>query len=179
MSQPCAGLIARAADLLLSKQACAPGLYKHPELHTNGVPQPHTPSPLLPAGIFGSIFPLLTTFGGEKAVFKREYASRVYGLSAYFWSRFLVDTPIRIVAPFVFSVITYWMIGYQAVASKFLIYAAIIILMDNVGAAMGLFLGCLFNNLEVALAVVPMLLLPLMVFSGFLSNLDTIPVWLR
>lgn len=38
-------------------------------------------------GTFGSVMGVLTIFGAEKAVFKREYGSRLYNLPAYFWSR--------------------------------------------------------------------------------------------
>jgi hypothetical protein len=38
-------------------------------------------------------------------VFKREYAARMYGLPAYFWGRFIVDLPLRIVCPIIFATI--------------------------------------------------------------------------
>jgi hypothetical protein len=45
--------------------------------------------------------------------------------------------------------ITYWMIGYQAVATKFLWLALVFILVDNCGASIGIFVSCVFNNIEV------------------------------
>lgn len=39
-------------------------------------------------GLFGSVMGLLTVFGAEKAVFQREYGNRMYGLPAYFISRY-------------------------------------------------------------------------------------------
>lgn len=44
-------------------------------------------SPFKLQGVFGSVMGVLTIFGAEKAVFKREYGSRLYSLSSYFWSR--------------------------------------------------------------------------------------------
>lgn len=38
---------------------------------------------------------------------------------------------------------------------------AVQVLMDNSGAALGIFVSCLFNDLSVALSVMPMFLLPL------------------
>jgi hypothetical protein len=40
-----------------------------------------------PQGLFGSVMGVLTVFGGEKAVFQREYTSRLYSMTSYFLSR--------------------------------------------------------------------------------------------
>jgi hypothetical protein len=50
-----------------------------------------------------------------------------------------------------------------------------LVLLDNCGAAIGVFVSCLFNEISIALAVVPMVILPLMVFSGFFVNTNSIP----
>ncbi len=70
---------------------------------------------------------------------------------------------------------SYFIIGYQPAADKFLIFLGVLLILDNVGAGLGLFLGCVFNNLDVALAIVPMLLLPLMVRGGGGDGLPALP----
>jgi hypothetical protein len=50
---------------------------------------PECPAP--PAAVFGAVLGALTIFGGEKAVFKREYGSRMYGMPGYFLSRWVGD----------------------------------------------------------------------------------------
>ncbi len=52
---------------------------------------------------FGATFGVMTVFGGEKAVFKREYGSRMYTLPAYFISRTAVTLPPNIILPIVSS----------------------------------------------------------------------------
>ncbi|PNW85044.1 hypothetical protein CHLRE_03g169300v5 [Chlamydomonas reinhardtii] len=130
---------------------------------------------LVVEGLFGSVMGILTVFGSEKPVFQREFGTRLYGLPAYFISRWLVELPSHIILPVLFSCICYFMIGYQATAAHFGWFALTMVLMDNSGAALGIFVSCLFNDLSVALSVMPMFLLPLMVFSGFFVNSDTIP----
>ncbi|KAG2442858.1 hypothetical protein HXX76_002937 [Chlamydomonas incerta] len=130
---------------------------------------------LVVEGLFGSVMGILTVFGSEKPVFQREFGTRLYGLPAYFISRWLVELPSHILLPVLFSCICYFMIGYQATAAHFGWFALTMVLMDNSGAALGIFVSCLFNDLSVALSVMPMFLLPLMVFSGFFVNSDTIP----
>ena len=39
--------------------------------------------------MFGSVIGVLSVFGGEKVVFQREFASRMYSLPAYFLSRWV------------------------------------------------------------------------------------------
>lgn len=69
--------------------------------------------------MFGSVMGTLTVFGAEKAVFQREYSSRMYSLPAYFWSRWGTQLPSLIVMPLLFAVITYFMVGYQLAVDKF------------------------------------------------------------
>ncbi len=52
-------------------------------------------------------------------VFEREYSSRLYGLPAYFVSRWAVELPNNVTFPVLSAVIVYWMIGYQNTAEKF------------------------------------------------------------
>jgi hypothetical protein len=47
--------------------------------------------------------------------------------------------------------------------------------MDNCGASLGILVSCMFNDIAIALAVMPAILLPLMVFSGFFVNTNSIP----
>ncbi|PNH12086.1 ABC transporter G family member 1, partial [Tetrabaena socialis] len=126
-------------------------------------------------GLFGSTMGILTVFGAEKVVFQREYGNGMYGLPAYFISRWAVELPFQVVMPVMSAVICYWMIGYQNIAEKFGWFALTLVLMDTCGAGLGIFVSCIFNDLSVALSVMPMFLLPLMVFSGFFVNSNTIP----
>jgi ABC-2 type transporter len=65
------------------------------------------------AALFGSVTGIITVFAVEKAVFKREYGSNMYGLPAYFLSRWVVELPARIILPILGAVIAYWLVGYQ------------------------------------------------------------------
>jgi len=130
-------------------------------------------------GIMLSTMGVLNIFAAEKAVFIREYGSGLYGLPAYFLSRTFVELPFKIIFPIISGSIIYWTIGYQNVASKFLIMLTIMVLLENTGTALGVFVASFFSDIAPALAVVPMLLMPLMIFSGFFVNTATSPIWLR
>ena len=117
----------------------------------------------------------LTIFASEKEVFMREYASRMYSLPAFFFSKFGMEIPIRIILPLVQSLVLYWAIGFSNTGEQWAILAFTMVLLDIVGVALGTLLATLFPTLSIALAVAPMITLPLMLFSGFFLNQDSIP----
>ncbi|KAL7748177.1 hypothetical protein RI367_006361 [Sorochytrium milnesiophthora] len=118
---------------------------------------------------------ILSTFGAEKEVFQREFSAGYYGLPAYFLSKQIVQVPFQFVTPFIFSCIFYWMVGFYADAGNFFTYVVIAIALAGCGTAIGTLAACAFDQLGVALAIVPMILTPLMLFSGLFSNSGSIP----
>jgi len=120
---------------------------------------------------------VLSVFAQEKEVFIREYGSGYYSLAAYFWSKVIVELPLLILAPVVTLGLAYGMMGFQAGIAKFSITALTLILLNNCGSAIGVFAACLFDSLPMALAIVPLILLPLMIFSGMMVNNASIPVY--
>lgn len=54
-------------------------------------------------------------------------------------------------------------------------FALVKVLLDNCGASLGIFVSCIFNDIAIAMNVMPMVILPLMVFSGFFVNANAIP----
>lgn len=67
--------------------------------------------------------------------------------------------------------ILYWMIGLNAADGGVVIaHIFIAILTCLNGNSMGLMAGCAFNDIKVATSIVPLILLPLIIFSGFFAN---------
>jgi len=130
-------------------------------------------------GLMTSTMGVLSIFAAEKAVFVREYESGLYRLPAYFLSRTVVELPFKIVFPIIGGSLLYWIIGYQDVATKYLIMVLTMIILENCGTALGIFVASFFEDIAIALAIVPMLLMPLMVFSGFFVNSATSPEFLN
>jgi len=130
-------------------------------------------------GIMTSTMGVLSIFAAEKIVFIREFESGLYRLPAYFLSRTCVELPFKIVFPIIGGTIIYWVIGFQDVASKYVIMVVTMVILENCGTALGIFVASFFAEIAVALAVVPMLLMPLMIFSGFFVNSGTSPAFLQ
>ena len=45
--------------------------------------------------------------------------------------------------------------------------------------AMGMLIGCTFKSKEVVMQVMPLAILPIMIFGGLFVNLEAIPKWLH
>jgi ATP-binding cassette subfamily G (WHITE) protein 1 len=121
----------------------------------------------------------LTVFSAEKLVFQREHHARMYGLPAYFMAKTLIDLPLLILMPVIYVSAIYFAVGLQLSAAKFLILMLGAVLISNCGAAIGFWAAATFSNLSVALASIPLIIIPLMIFSGLFVNLATLPVWIR
>jgi ABC-type multidrug transport system ATPase subunit len=59
--------------------------------------------------VFDSMFNSLLSFPSEREVILKERASGSYNLSAYFVAKMLSEAPTRLVLPFIYMAISYWM----------------------------------------------------------------------
>lgn len=126
-------------------------------------------------------FGVLNVFAVEKLTFFREFRNGYYNLAAYFLSKTLVELPFQILFPLMQSFGMYfWIFGVHW--EKFWVFSLFTVLLANVGQGLGVVCACAFDDVQVALAVTPVLFLPFMIFGGFFVSSDTIPVyfsWLK
>ena len=53
----------------------------------------------------------IITFQPERPVFLREQANNMYSVGIYYLAKTLIETPVLLLTPMVFAVITYFGIG--------------------------------------------------------------------
>lgn len=123
----------------------------------------------------GSSMGVLNIFFREKTVFLREHKLGYYQLPAYFLSKNLVELPYQIAFPILLVCIIYYMIGFRPEFGHFATTCCIAVLTALNGMALGTLSACLFNSINVALAFLPMALLPMIIFSGLVINTKNIP----
>ena len=114
-------------------------------------------------------------------IFLREHSNGMYRVDVYYICKVLVDVPTFIVLPFIFTTICYWMIGLYPDPIAYLTACGIVILITNAAVSFGYFLSCLAGTENLALALAPTCIIPLMLFGGFFLNSGTVPsyfVWL-
>lgn len=91
----------------------------------------------------------------------------MYSPTAYWIAQSVLDLPVQVIAPLLEATIVYWMVGYQQVFTKYLIFVAAAMLCMNIGGAMGLTLGVIAPDPQTAVALVPVCIMPMMLFNGF------------
>jgi len=76
-----------------------------------------------------SMQPVLLTFPSERDLFLKEENSKMYSVTAYYFGRTILEIPLLIFAPVLFTCIVYFMIKLNtADPSHFFIFLLIIIL---------------------------------------------------
>jgi ABC-type multidrug transport system permease subunit len=121
----------------------------------------------------------LFAFLEERNLFLREYASKTYGVLPYFISKTVVDIPLFVFIPLLYSQIVYYGTGITIAFGRVLIFNLTLICLVFANTSFGLFIGSAFTKEGIAVAMGPFCIMPMIIFSGFLVNLDTVYVWLR
>lgn len=130
----------------------------------------------------GSSMGILSIFSKEKIIFLREHKLGYYKLAAYFLSKVLVELPYQVFFPMLLVTISYYMIGFRPEPQYFFTLMAIAVLTALNGMAMGTLAASAFKTVEIALVILPLLLIPMMIFSGLMINSNNIPwyfAWIR
>ena len=83
-----------------------------------------------------------------------------------------------IVVPLINTIILYFMIGLAQTAKQFFIFYLNYFLISFAGASLGLLIGSAILDAKSVAAVVPIILLPFILFSGFFKNNSDIPMWI-
>ncbi|KAJ2492357.1 hypothetical protein IWW37_001536 [Coemansia sp. RSA 2050] len=126
-----------------------------------------------------TILAVVNVFTGERLVFFREWQAAYYGLPAYFAAKNIVELPIQIISPILYSATCYWLLGFQHDGIKFLLFTVIAMSLSVCGFTCGFLLGASFKTLSAVLAALPAMFLPFMLFGGLLVNTGNSTVWLR
>ena len=102
--------------------------------------------------------------------FLREHFNGTYRTDAYFLSKQIVELPLYVLEASILFTILYWMAQLNPEAERFLAFLGIAFLILQVVMSLGYFLSCLAPNVDIALAIAPVLIIPMMLFGGFYLN---------
>jgi ABC-type multidrug transport system ATPase subunit len=121
-------------------------------------------------GMMSSLMGVLSTFGNERETFTRDYENGLYAVGPYFLAKILCDAPFYTIFPLMSSSIMYWTVGFQNEFGKYFRSMILMILLNYCGSSLGLIIASIFSYIAVALMVAPLIMMPLMMFSGFFLN---------
>ncbi|NXS70118.1 ABCG2 protein, partial [Pandion haliaetus] len=116
----------------------------------------------------------------DKKLFVHQYTSGYYRVSAYFLALMIGDLlPMRTAPAMIFSCISYWMIGYQAVAGRFFFFMLTLVLVSYTATAMSLAISAGMDVVAVANLLITICFVLMLIFSGLLVNLPSVMGWLN
>lgn len=102
----------------------------------------------------------------------------MYTVLDYSIARFIIDLPELIIVPIINSIILYFMIGLTNSIGNFFIFLLTYILLGFAGSAIGLLIGSMIQDAKSVAAFVPIIILPIMLFSGYFKNRSNLPKWI-
>uniref|UniRef100_A0A7S4GM63 ABC transporter domain-containing protein n=2 Tax=Oxyrrhis marina TaxID=2969 RepID=A0A7S4GM63_OXYMA len=113
----------------------------------------------------------LNVFIGERPVFLRETLDRCYSPASFYCARVIVDTVVQSVFGSVVVAISYFMVGFNSDSvSNFLVAVAVLVVMSNCGSSVGFVMSARTGNINAALALAPMAIMPQVLLSGFMID---------
>ena len=81
-----------------------------------------------------------------------------------------MELPLYVLESTILFSILYWMAELNPEAERFFIFLGIAFLILQVVMSLGYFLSCVAPSADIALAIAPVLIIPMMLFGGFYLN---------
>ncbi len=117
-------------------------------------------------------------FQDERPVFLREQANKMYYVTPYYMSKVVMDLPFVIVTPLLSTIILYFGVGFERTAGQFFYFYLVLFLVVMNASSFGYLCSSIFSKAETATGLAPIIIMPILLFSGFFSNSGSYPVWI-
>uniref|UniRef100_A0A671MIX2 ABC transporter domain-containing protein n=1 Tax=Sinocyclocheilus anshuiensis TaxID=1608454 RepID=A0A671MIX2_9TELE len=128
--------------------------------------------------VFGNLS-AVELFINERAIFVHENSGGYYRTSVYFLSKVFVDLlPNRIAPIFIFSCISYYMMGLNPAFTAFLCFALTMSMVSLAGVSLAFLVSASVSSFAMANVLSALPFVFMMVFGGFLVNLNSMLSWL-
>ncbi|KAL1005385.1 hypothetical protein UPYG_G00058400 [Umbra pygmaea] len=128
--------------------------------------------------VFGNLS-AVELFINERALFIHENSSGYYRTSVYFLSKVFADLiPNRIIPILVFAAIAYYMMGLKPAFTAFLLFALTLSQVSLAGVSLAFLASASVSSFAMANILIALPFVFMMVFGGFLVNLNSMLTWL-
>ncbi|KAL2632145.1 hypothetical protein R1flu_016831 [Riccia fluitans] len=131
-------------------------------------------------GVFGALT-VINSFPSERILILRERAAGMYYSSAYYMAKMSAEMPFQILSPMIFSLVVYFMVGFQRKARKFFLFMFFMILCQLSATSLALATSAICRTTDLSVTVLPMLLEINRLFGGFFLAPKILPryfIWL-
>ncbi|XP_017299741.1 ATP-binding cassette sub-family G member 4 isoform X2 [Diaphorina citri] len=120
----------------------------------------------------------ILTFPMEMSILIKEHFNRWYSLKAYYVSVNLLDIPVAGFCCLLFTTIVYPLTGQPMELTRFTMFNCTSLLVVFIAQSVGYMVGAVFNVVN-GTFVGPVLVVPMMMFSGFGVSINDIPKYMR
>ena len=120
----------------------------------------------------------METFVSSRNIFVRETGSKYHGVFSYFFAKAVLDTMIlRVIPVTLFSFFFYWMMGLRSEPETFVIFWATLVLFNICAGTMSICISIATSSVSQANLVAAVWFLTMLLFGGFLVNVETMAPW--
>ena len=102
----------------------------------------------------------------------------MYSIIAYYFARSLVETPLFLLIPLLFTVIVYFGVGLQVTLVQVLKFYLVMAIQTQAALSWSYFLSAMIADGTTAQMVGPIVIYPFMLLGGFYTNSNAIQKWL-
>jgi ABC-type multidrug transport system permease subunit len=119
---------------------------------------------------FMALTPVSLTFPLDREIFFKEQDSKMYNVFQYFVATNIVEIPELAIIPFLFVIVYYFMIDLAMTGGQFFLHFFVIFLVGFTGSSLGLLFGSIIQDAKSVSTVIPIVVMPIILFSGFFKN---------
>ena len=98
----------------------------------------------------------------------------MYDIWVYATTKLIAETPIMLIIPVIFLLMTYFAIGLNDSLTQFIAFYFVLMFMIQAATAMGYALSSVFNHETTAVAFAPIVNMPLNLLGGYMIALPGI-----
>jgi ABC-type multidrug transport system ATPase subunit len=120
-----------------------------------------------------------STLNVERASIMRDRASGHISALSYYAGKILVELLVKLPFPIVFSIITYFLIGFQESAGHFFKYLAAVVLSHHTGIGVALVVSSIARSATATALALPLFMELGRLFGGYFIPLAQLPPGLR
>ena len=124
---------------------------------------------------FGAVSSNIATFNSERSIFIRERMNNSYSSISYYMGRSVAYLPLDLILPLLFLGISYFSSHLNNNAGVFFMQLLALELVYWMSASYGLLISTAIKDFAIALALIPILVIPMMLVSGFFVSLNQVP----